>query len=349
MSDGRTNDALIIRMEGSFEKLGKRDEIYPWEGLLPYDLQRLIAEYGVVEMESPGRPVSDIIASLRNSSELVTLVVRCVFDDPWLAADYVLCKERMKAVIEGSRILARAVRAGRIIFAVSRGEKSLGDELLSHAGSWEPPSSMVLVGSRYPQRNQRELELVMRNYGKRENIDLGSFLVLGPATLAAVHDAVKMKMPILDRYVAVGGSAVKKPQVVKVRLGARIGEVFEQCGGFYSHPRRIAVGSPLLGRMVTDLDEPIMKTTYAVFALLEGQIPADPYSSCISCGECRNVCPVGLDPEELFKRTRVNGFSREEIMAGRAAECHGCGCCEAVCPSRLPLSSAITASAIREN
>ncbi|MDR0720358.1 MAG: SLBB domain-containing protein [Treponema sp.] len=349
MSDGRTNDALIIRMEGSFEKLGKRNEIYPWEGLLPYDLQRLIAEYGVVEMESPGRPVSDIIASLRSSSEVVTLVVRCVFDDPWLAADYVLCKERMKAVIEGSRILARAVRAGRIIFAVSKGEKSLGDELLSQAGSWEPASSMVLVGSRYPQRNQRELELVIRNYGKRENIDLGSLLVLGPATLAAVHDAVKLKMPILDRYVAVGGSAVKKPHVVKVRLGTRVGEVFEQCGGFYGRPRRIAVGSPLLGRAVTDPDEPIMKTTYAVFALLEGQKPADPYSNCISCGECRNVCPVGLDPEELFKRTRVNGFPREEITADRAAECHGCGCCEAVCPSELPLSSTITASAIRGN
>ncbi|GHU65759.1 hypothetical protein FACS189447_05280 [Spirochaetia bacterium] len=353
MADGKTNDALVIRMEGSFEKLGKKQEIYPWQGMLPYDLQRIIGEFGVVEMEGLGRPVSDIIASLRNESEPITLVIRCVFDDPWLAADYVLCKERLKAVIEGGRIIARTVRAGRIIYAVSHGEKELGASFMAEAGDWDPPSYLALVGDRYPQRNRRELELVLRNYGKQEGLDLGSLLILGPATLAAVHDAVKLKKPILDRYVAVGGSAVKKPQVMKVRIGSRIGEVFSQCGGFVGKPRRVASGSPLIGRAIADLDEPVVKTSYAIFALLEAQKAPNPSGWCISCGECRNVCPVGLDPEELYKRTRLNSGIREnadqEILSSRAAECHGCGCCEVVCPSRLPLSSAITSSALRGN
>ncbi|MDR2617533.1 MAG: SLBB domain-containing protein [Treponema sp.] len=348
MADGKTNDALVIRMEGSFEKLGKREEVFPWESMLPYDLQRLIAEYGVVEMDGLGKPVSDSIALLRNAPEPITLVVRCVFDDPWLAADYVLCRERLKAVIEGSRIAARTVRAARIIFAVSQGEKDLGSRFLAEAGAWEPPSYLALVGSRYPQRNQRELELVLRNFCKHEGFELGSLVVLGPATLAAVHDAVKLKKPVLDRYIAVGGSAVKRPQVMKVRIGTRIREVFEQCGGFTGTPRRIASGSPLLGRGVMDLDEPVVKSTYAVFALLEAQKAGNVPDCCISCGECRNVCPVGLDPEELYKRTRVNGIPREALLS-RAAECHGCGCCEVVCPSRLPLSSAICASALRGN
>jgi electron transport complex protein RnfC len=349
MTDGKTNDALVIRMEGSFEKLGKREEIFPWESLLPYDLQRIIAEFGIVEMEGLGRPISDIIASLRNISETITLVVRCVFDDPWLAADYVLCKERLKAVIEGSRIIARTVRAGRIIYAVSQGEKELGDSFMAAVGSWDISSSLVLVGSRYPQRNRRELDLVLRNYGKHEGIELGSLLVLGPATLAAVHDAVKLKKPILDRYVAVGGSAVRNPRVMKVRIGTRIGEIFNQCGGFIQKPKCIAAGSPLIGKALADLNEPVVKTNYAVFALREGVRPPNPSGSCISCGECRNVCPVGLDPEELYKRTRISGAVREDMPPSRAAECHGCGCCEMVCPSRLPLSSAITASALKGN
>jgi electron transport complex protein RnfC len=353
MADGKTNDALVIRMEGSFEKLGKREDVYPWQSMLPYDLQRLIAEFGVVEMEGLGRPVSDIIVSLRNESEPITLVVRCVFDDPWLAADYVLCKERLKAVVEGSRIIARTVRAGRILFAVSHHEKELGEQLIAEAGNWDPPSYLALVGDRYPQRNRRELELVLRNYGKQEGVELGALFVLGPATLAAVHDAIKLKKPILDRYVAVGGSAVKKPQVMKVRIGSRIGEVFSQCGGFIDKPKRIASGSPLIGRAVADLDEPVVKTSYAIFALLEAQKTPNPSGCCISCGECRSVCPVGLDPEELYKRTRLSPKNQEnsgqDVLSSRAAECHGCGCCEVVCPSRLPLSSAITSSALRGN
>jgi electron transport complex protein RnfC len=346
MAEGQTNDALVIRLEGAFEKLGRREEALSWKGLSPFDLQRLISEQGIVEMEGPGRPVSDLLSSFRSVKDPLSLVVRCVFDDPWLAADYVLCRERLKAVVEGSVIAAYAGRVGRIVFALSHKEKDLGEAFLAEAAAYDIPVSVVLVGSRYPQRNRRELELVLRMYEKKEGLELGNILPLGPATLAAVYDAVKFKKPILDRYVAVGGSAVKNPQVMKVRIGTRIGEVFAECGGFIDKPRRIAAGSPLLGRTVVDLDEPVIKTSYAVFALLESRIGGTLSRNCISCGECRMVCPVGLDPEELFKRAEVHK-NQEQPMRGRAAECHGCGCCEVVCPSRLPLSTAIIRSARR--
>jgi electron transport complex protein RnfC len=337
-AEGYTNNALVIRMEGAFEKLGKREEIFPWEGLPPFELQRIIFDYGIVEMEGAGRPVSDMLSGLRSAASPLTLVVRCVFDDPWLAADYVLCREWPKAVVEGSVIAARAGRIHRIVFAVSHKEKDLGATLLAEVAHWNVPASLVLVGSRYPQRNRRELELVLRIYEKKEAVELGSLLIMGPATLAAVYDAVKLKKPILDRYVAVGGSAVKNPQVMKVRIGTRLGEIFAECGGFVGKPKRIGLGSPIQGRLVTDLDEPVIKTSYAVFALLKGRDGGGPSRNCISCGECRSVCPVGLDPEELYKQSLADGRRGD---TGRAEECHGCGCCEIVCPSRLPLSTAI--------
>jgi electron transport complex protein RnfC len=347
MAEGLTNDALVIKLEGGFEKLGRHEEIFPWQSLSSFELQRIIAEYGIVEMEGSGRPVSDMFYALRSTKDPVTLVVRCVFDDPWLAADYVLCKERTAAVAEGVRIAARAGRMNRVIFVLSRGEKELGTMLMNAMGSSEIPVDLVAAGARYPQRNRRELELVLKRFARKEGIKLGTILALGPATLAAIHDAVKLKKPILDRYVAVGGSAIKKPQVMKVRIGTRIGEIFEECGGFLDKPRRIGSGSPLLGRTVVDLDEPVIKTSFAVFAFLSGQIGGSVRSRCIGCGECRTVCPVGLDPEALYKY--MNGSDNREIKSGRAAECHGCGCCEVVCPSRLPLSTSIIRSALKGN
>ena len=355
-AEGKLLDALVIHMEGNFEKLGKQEEVFTWEGMFPYDIQRTISDFGVVEMEGRGRPVTEIISNMRSAAEPVTLVVSCVFDDPWLASDYVLCTERAASIVEGAAITARTCRVSRIVFAISHGESELSEKFLATADKWGLPTSVLLVGARYPQRNHREIELVLRNYGRKEGIDLGSLFILGPATLAAVYDAVKLRKPVLERYITVGGSAVKHPQVMKVRLGKRIGDIFAECGGFKATPKRIATGSPLMGQPLADLDEPVTKTSYAIFALLEG-LRKDKRSNCINCGECRNVCPVGLDPEELYKKTLLSPSGSVSISgntgvpqtgsAGSHVECHACGCCEIVCPSHLPLSTVI--ASVRNN
>jgi electron transport complex protein RnfC len=335
--EGLENEGLVIRMEGAFEKLGKKEEVFSWNGLSGYDLQKIISDFGIVEMENSGRPLADMISVSRRDNEKMTLVVRCVFDDPWLAADYALCSDRLKAVTEGAVIVAKAcLRVSQIIFAVSHRESELGERLIGEAGNWGIPASLVLTGSRYPQRNNRELEMALRIYEKKEGNDLGSLLILGPAALAAAYDAVKHKKPILDRYVAVGGSAVKQPQIMKARIGTRIGELIEQCGGFIEPPHRIVTGSPLLGKEVMFLDEPVGKTCYAIAAMTKSQASDHQQQNCINCGECRAVCPVGLDPQNIYKRIKTPGM--ENIPC---AGCHGCGCCEVVCPSALPLSETI--------
>ncbi|MCL1991476.1 MAG: SLBB domain-containing protein [Spirochaetes bacterium] len=335
--EGLNNEALVIRMEGAFEKLGKKEERFQWAGMNSHDIQRVISDYGIVEMENRGRPLADKISNLRREADKLTLVVRCVFDDPWLAADYVLCKERLKEMVEGCFITARACKnVEKVLFAVSRREKELGEELLAEAAAaGEMDCSLVLVGNRYPQRNKRELELSLRMYEKKENLDMGSFIIFGPATMAAVYDAVKLRKPILDRYVAVGGSAVKNPSVIKARVGTRIAELVEQCGGFTGKPSRIIVGSPIAGREIVSMDEPVDKTCYAVYAMTEAP---DGYKreNCMNCGECRQVCPVGLDPEDMYKRI-VNAKAGEPLFF----DCHGCGCCKVVCPSALPLSDLV--------
>jgi electron transport complex protein RnfC len=331
-------EGLVIRMGGAFEKLGRREEFHPWEGLSSQDLRRIASDYGVVEMEDSGRPLADLLASRGGGKEQRSLVVRCVFDDPWLAADQCLCRERTTAVVEGSLIAAKMAGVHRIIFAFSHQERVLGERFLREINGMRTedgplPASLVLTGSRYPQRNRRELEMALQACEKQEMIGLGSPLILGPATLAAVYDAVRLRKPILERYIAVGGSAVKKPQVMRVRIGTRIGEIFAECGGFVEKPRRIASGSPLQGRIVVDLDEPVLKTTYAAFAMLDSSAGFFARQNCIGCGECRTVCPLGLDPEELYKKIGS--------LAPMDWACHGCGCCELVCPSRLPLATAI--------
>jgi electron transport complex protein RnfC len=341
-ANGRIRNALVIRMEGAFELLGKPETIYPWRELSPCELLSQITESGVVEMTETGRPIASLLNPEESDKKEQSLVVRCVFDDPWLASDYTLCRERLDEVVEGSVIAARAGRLSRIVFAVSRREKELGQKLLAASESYETNSfSLVFTGSRYPQHNQRELELTLQSCEEREEISLGSAVILGPATLAAIWDAVVLHKPVLNRYVAVGGSAVKNPQVMRVRIGTRIGEVFAECGGFVDKPKRMATGSPFFGDMVMDMDEPVIKTTYAVFAILNDYTVERKVKNCIGCGECRVVCPVGLDPEHLFKQAKRFRNGEKPGASLPRSGCHGCGCCELVCPSHLPLSQVI--------
>ncbi|MDR2468807.1 MAG: SLBB domain-containing protein [Spirochaetaceae bacterium] len=360
-------NSMVIRMEGAFSLLGKTGHDYDWRTLSPFELRELITEFGVVDMDGTGVPVSDTISLFHRAHEPVTLLVRCVFDDPWLAADYVLCQERVESIALGALITARAAHASKIVLAVSEPEKKLGINLLEKI-STEAEATLVLVGSRYPQRNTRELEIVLHQYERKEKQHFGALLCMGPATLAAICDAVTLHKPVLDRYIAVGGSAVRRPRVLKARLGSRLEQLFDECGGFTARPKRTAIGSPLLGRPVFSLDEPVTAASYAVFAIrdehggfnknprvldlrtrsrLGAERPASvPFkldyaraNKCIGCGECRTVCPVGLDPEDLYKMLIARVFSRE--LGLLTARCHGCGCCEAVCPSRLPLSRLI--------
>ncbi|MCL2210463.1 MAG: SLBB domain-containing protein [Treponema sp.] len=340
--DDISYDALVIKMEGAFEKLGKKEDVLIWSGLNSYDIQKIILECGIVEMDNKERPLSKLISAARKVEKL-TLVVRCVFDDSWLVADYALCRDRINAVIEGAAIVAKACqKVTQVIFAVSHREEDLGEMLMAGAADIfsnaqpEIVTSLVYTSSRYPQHNSRELELAIRSYEKREGASLGSLLILGPAVLAAVFDAVVHKRPVLDRYVAVGGSAVKKPQIMKVRIGTRIGDVIEQCGGFIESPFRILIGSPLSGREVMYLDEPVGKTCYAIVAMAKSQAAIPGQQNCINCGECRAVCPIGLDPQNTYKKIRTLGIGYAENTG-----CHGCGCCKIVCPSALPLSEII--------
>jgi electron transport complex protein RnfC len=341
-ADGRVQDALVIRMEGAFEFLGKPDPVYPWENLSPRELMHQITEAGVVEMGRARRPIAALLDPERNGGKGQTLVVCCVFDDPWLVSDYVLCQERLKEVVEGSVIAARIGKFNRVVFVVSRREKELGQKLLSASESYETPLfSLVLTGSRYPQHNQRELELALRSCEECEEITLGSIIVLSPATLAAIWDAAVLHKPVMDRYVAVGGSAVKTPQVLRVRIGTRIGEIFAECGGLVGEPKRMATGSPFFGHTIVDMDEPVIKTTYAVFAILDDYTVERKVKNCIGCGECRVVCPVGLDPEYLFKQIKYSRNGEKTGASLPQTGCQGCGCCELVCPSHLPLSQVI--------
>jgi electron transport complex protein RnfB len=56
---------------------------------------------------------------------------------------------------------------------------------------------------------------------------------------------------------------------------------------------------------------------------------------CIRCGECANVCPIQLLPQELYWYSQAENLPK--LQAYNLFSCIECGKCDVVCPSQIPL------------
>jgi len=163
--------------------------------------------------------------------------------------------------------------------------------------------------------------------------------VLDAATLQAMHRAVALELPQIERVVTVAGEGVLRPANLKARLGTPVAALLEECG--LGSPARVVASGPLRGFALDSLDAPLTKGIRGILALSRREVQPGPRTPCIGCGRCAEACPEGLRPAELYKWLE-HGELAEARRLG-LAECTECGCCAYVCPARIPLVQGLAA------
>ncbi len=327
---GYDTGTIRVSLEGSFSVLGKRPERYLWKSLNKADIGHVAQEKGLVRVTT-GEPLYAALAK-RASTPGYALVVNALEMDPYLRVEETLLAQRPLDVVDGCAIAARVAEPGSILFAIDETcAPAVVARLREALASAELEISIRFFKRRIPQDMPRQLADALGR-------DEASIFVIEPSTLVCLHDAVVSNKPHVEQYVYVGGGAVKRPAVLKARIGAPIGDLLEECGGFIGKPQTIVVGGPFTGRAAMDLDVAVTKTTRAVLALTAEEVKPAPERPCVRCGDCLEVCPEGLDPSMLLKLLR-SGRSREAVAAG-LARCSSCGACASACRSRIPLVAA---------
>ena len=92
------------------------------------------------------------------------------------------------------------------------------------------------------------------------------------------------------------------------------------------------------GTAITDLDSTrITPVSRGLLALRE--VFRDYYYTCIGCGKCTDVCPVGLSPYYLYQFVQSKRYERLEDFD--IDLCISCGTCSYVCPAKLNVSAEI--------
>ena len=118
-------------------------------------------------------------------------------------------------------------------------------------------------------------------------------------------------------------------------------ELLEAAGGLKEGAtvKKAIVGGPIMGIAVSSLDAPVQKTTNSLTLLTEDECEAAEaiMTSCLRCGRCTTVCPVGLMPQMLADAVTSGDLERyEKKLYG--LECIQCGCCSYICPAKRPLT-----------
>ncbi len=340
--DGYESPCAVIRLGGRFDIGKAQDIVYRWENASPYELSRKALEYGVMEGERESVAFSEWP---RSPKGLELIIDACGGHEYGVVRNKeirVLGDDLHKAVAIAKRITG----ASKTSIAIDASFLMPGEdveELRMKAGCdrvWLSPSV-------YPSGGEQRLSQVF--LGKRlangcDSRKAGAIFT-NPSTLMQLADAILRDKPILERYVCVAGSLVTNPSILKARIGTRIGDLIEECGGFRARPASIVINGIFSGHEAPDLDEPVLPHSHSVIAYAEKELNRSTQKPCLKCGDCSNACPQELDPSRLYKQL-ANGKESDAEREG-LSECTGCGLCSYVCPSRIPLSSTIRLATCR--
>ncbi|MCG7899471.1 MAG: electron transport complex subunit RsxC [Candidatus Thiodiazotropha weberae] len=326
---------ITLKPDGQDEWLDSLEACDNYEQLSPEEIADRVARAGIVGMGGATFP-SAVKLNLRKRYALNTLVINGAECEPYLTCDDRLMREQATQVVEGVKLMARALDVEQVLFAIENNKPEAQAsirEITQNSGM----INVVGLPTRYPMGSEKHL--VQTLVGKETparglTADIG-VVVHNVATARAVYDAIALGRPLLSRVMTVTGEAIEQPKNVEVLIGTPLNNLVDYCGGFSVMPERLISGGPMMGQPLPSLRVPAVKGSNGLLALSGAENKAATEMPCIRCASCVNACPCGLVPLEMANHIR-SGSLDSSVKLG-LLDCIGCGSCAYVCPSHIPL------------
>lgn len=330
---------VVIEAEGAFITTGSSALINNWEGLDKNILLDIVRDSGIAGFEAVNLPSTDKLLNV-SGKNMPVLIINGAESEPYLTSNDMLMKTYPSEILEGILIVLKMTGL-KMAFIGIEDNKKQSINLLQEAMKRIIPDGTVSIKrlkTKYPQGSGRLL--VLSILGKQGLLHTGSHvsdaMVLNVATIHAVREAVLFNKPVIDRYITVSGSMINRPGNYKVRIGTRISDIIEECGGLKGEPFMTVMGGPICGTAVYSTDIPVVKETTAILFFAKEEVKSCETYSCIRCGRCLTVCPAGLVPRDIASAAESKRFDLIDKIHVDA--CILCSCCSYICPSKRPLS-----------
>ncbi len=270
--------------------------------------------------------------------------------EPLMRKDRELMTHFADEVIKGLQYAADTVGAEHRVVGLKSKHKNAVKALQAVC---EPCSvDMHLMKDFYPAGDEYELvyavtERLIPPQGLP--LDVGC-VVNNCETLYNFHRALE-GIPVTTTFMTITGM-VQNPLTTWVPVGMRVRDVLDLAGGATKSEFAVMESGLMMGRLITNLDQPVTKTTGGLIVLPADHIMIRRYSTtekqqskighsaCDQCTYCTELCPrylLGYDVEP-HRVMRSLGFTRvgTDIWNEHALLCCRCGLCTLyACPEAL--------------
>ncbi|MBQ9878880.1 MAG: electron transport complex subunit RsxC [Clostridia bacterium] len=336
LSNGTVGSAVTIQSDGLMTE---------WEGIAPPEVNdtksflSAVRASGLVGLGGAGFP-THVKLGLKPGAKVDTLIVNAAECEPYITVDYRQCIDEPADVLGGIYALMEYIGFTQVIIAVEDNKPDaisiLNDIAQSDLGDGNKIRLMTLK-SQYPQGAEKMM--VLSTTGRKVPpgglpSDVGC-VVMNVGSVAFISRYLRTGKALVSRTMTVDGSAIAKPQNVRVPIGISIREVIDFCGGFKCEPYKLITGGPMMGVAIYSEDFPVLKQNNAILALGKGQVKEKKTVDCIRCGRCSRVCPMYLAPTLI--KDGVKTGDKEQLLKLGTASCMECGSCAYACPSGIPL------------
>lgn len=340
---GSATPAIILDNDGRDEATSANSTNTDYATLTSEALQNLLEAGGIVGLGGAAFPTH---RKLSSASAAVHLLLNGVECEPHISCDDALMRARPEVVIRGGQILLHAFGASRCTIAVEDDKPAALAALRSALETMaDPRFELINVPTFYPAGGERQLIAAL--WGKEVPAgglprDIG-VVCLNVGTAAAVASLIETGLPLIRRIVTVTGHGIATPQNLEVPLGTPFSHLIAECGGFLPGVQRLIAGGSMMGTAVEHDRFAVTKATNCILVATQADLVLrGDEQPCIRCGDCAEVCPAGLLPQELH-RLALSGDAASLARLG-LADCIECGCCDHVCPSQIPLTATFVAT-----
>lgn len=336
-------DATCIVLSADGKDTARAEPLWPAvsdpAALTHEQLIRIVREAGIVGLGGAGFP-SAVKLNPKDTARVDTLILNGAECEPYISCDGAAMVEDAEAIVRGATLLKKLIKARQVLIGIEdQNRQALAAMQAACKAFGERCVFVREVATRYPQGGEKQLIQSLTGEEVPSEglpIDIG-IVVHNVGTAAAIWQAVSEGKPLTERIVTVTGSGVQQPTNLRVRVGTPIRALIDACGGYRTQDGlRLLMGGPMMGVDLADDSLPVVKATNCILAGTRDDLapPPDPMP-CIRCGDCVEVCPASLLPQQLYWHARAHEFDKAQTL--NLSDCIECGCCAEVCPSNIPL------------
>lgn len=274
-------------------------------------------------------------------SHVDTLVINAAECEPYITCDDMLMRERADQILKGAEIAQYLLGAKQCLVGIEDNKPEAAEAMrLACANSPLAKTvtlKVVVVPTQYPSGDARQLIRLLTGTevpADKRSTDVG-VQCFNVATVLALHRYFDFGEPALSRIVTITGN-VKKPANYEVLFGTPVTDLVKAGGGALAGTDDYIMGGPMMGFSLPSVEVPITKAANCIIASAPNLFaPAPPAMPCIRCARCADVCPVSLQPQELYWFAKSSNL--EKARDYNLFDCIECGCCSYACPSNIPL------------